>query len=203
MTITNGYCTLAEFKIDQNITSTNSSDDTVIEQKIESASREIDRMTGRRFWVDVVDATRYYTAASPEAVRVDDLVSITSLATDYGTRDYGYDIVSTAYDLLPYNAPLLAEAEPYREIRMIPYYTQYYFYTVSRGVRVVGKFGYPSIPKAIHDACLIAAAAKYHQRFGENAGTSATITAAGVVITPKFGFPDAAWNLIKSYRKSL
>jgi len=42
----------------------------------------------------------------------------------------------------------------------------------------------------------------YHRRFGSNVEGAATITGAGVVITPQ-GIPKSAWDVIKTYRKLL
>ena len=49
MAIVNGYCTLAELKSALRIT--DSTDDTLLENAIESASRRIDGYTGRFFYV--------------------------------------------------------------------------------------------------------------------------------------------------------
>jgi hypothetical protein len=50
----------------------------------------------------------------------------------------------------------------------------------------------------IQDACLIIATGKKNRRYGENVSSVATITAAGVVITPQ-GLPAAAREILKRY----
>ena len=39
----------------------------------------------------------------------------------------------------------------------------------------------------------------YEQRFGENTGGVATVTGAGVVITPQGAIPKSAWQLIAPF----
>jgi len=199
MTITNGYATLDEFKQYEEIESYNAVDDSVIENIIEGVSREIDRLSGRRFYADTIDATRYYTAIEPLCITIDDLSAApTSVSVDYteGLRSYTV-LTSTDYDMTPDNA--LFHGEPYRKIEINPAYSSY-FPLSRRGVKVIGKFGFPSVPDQIKQACLIASVAAYKQRFGENMQTTAQVTAAGVVLTPKFGFPDAAMKMIREFR---
>ena len=59
MAIINGYATLAEFKALLGITSTNATDDSIIEDCIEAASRYIDGKTRRTFYART--ETRYFS----------------------------------------------------------------------------------------------------------------------------------------------
>jgi hypothetical protein len=119
------------------------------------------------------------------------------LTTDEGgLRTYSWTWATTDYDLWPYNAA--AESRPYRRIIVSPSSTQT-FSTIGKGVKIVGKFGWPEVPKSIKLACQIASKSIYRSRFGENETAAATVTASGVVITPK-DFPSEAWTLISPYR---
>ena len=64
---------------------TDASDDTVIEILVESASRYIDRETGRRFYIDSTDADYYYTAREEDNIIVPDFASVTTLSVDLNT----------------------------------------------------------------------------------------------------------------------
>lgn len=152
-TITNGYATLAEVKARLEITDNN--DDLALIALVEQSSRVIDRVCRRRFWVDPSDTTRYYTATDPAMVWIDDLVSITTLATDdTGSRSYGVTWASTDYDLWPENAS--GKGEPYMVIQITPN-GRYRFPSLTKSVKVVGKFGVPSTSPWMDDvkgACL-------------------------------------------------
>ena len=199
MAITNGYFTLAEFKAHQGVKSFDTLDDAVIEDTAEGVCRDFDRLSGRRFYADSMDATRYYTAKEANCLKIDDLSAApTSVSVDYTEGQESYTVLtSTQYYLEPTNA--LLDGLPYREIYINPI-NGGYFPKSRRGVKVIGKFGFPAVPDNVRQACLDAAVARYKSRFGENMQSTATITGAGVVLTPKFGFTDQAMQTIKSYR---
>ena len=52
MAITNGYATLAQFQAYANMSTITADETTTIEKAIEAASRTIDRIANRRFWMD-------------------------------------------------------------------------------------------------------------------------------------------------------
>ncbi len=151
MAITNGYCTLAEIKARLAITDT--TDDAILEQVVEAVSRWIDEFCRRRFWVNSVDETRYYTPEYTDLLYTGDIVSITTLKTDEdGDRIYEKTWATTDYDLEPLNAAL--DGEPYTEIRTAPD-GNYSFPLVAKGVQIVGQFGWPAVPKQVKEACLL------------------------------------------------
>jgi len=198
MTITNGYATLAEIKAMPKIGSTDATDDTFIEDLVEIASRYIDTATGRRFWVNTNDETRTYKAACDERVYTDDIVSVTSLKIDVdGDRTYETTWATTDYDLLPENASL--DSKPYNFIQTAPL-GRYSFPCGQKGVQIVGKFGWSAIPDPIHWACMLIVMTAYRNRFGQNTEGAATITGAGVVITPK-DIPAGAADIIKQFTR--
>ncbi len=154
MPITNGYCTPNEAKARMDIT--DSTDDSIIEAVITSVSRWIDSYCNRRFYTTVADETRYYTAQSEvELFPNDDIISITTLATD-GDGDRAFeDTWTTAdYDLLPANAVL--NGGPYTLIAVSENGAYLFPAFINRGVKIVGKFGYASAsPAMINQACLL------------------------------------------------
>ena len=157
MSITNGYCTLADLRAHLGYATADSVDDVLLEQAINDASRFIDRYTERRFFTTSADETRYVTANDFYELRGLDIVSLTTLATDSdGDRVYETTWAATDYDLTPYNAAL--DGEPYTGI-CIPLTGRYTFPWTSRGVKLIGKFGYAAIvPASIKSACLLLAA---------------------------------------------
>lgn len=151
MAIVNGYATLADLKARLGIGVSDVTDDSVLENVVEAVSRWIDHYCNRRFYSAA--ETRYYTAESPVVLWTDDLVSITSLATDDdGDRVYETAWAATDYDLEPYNAAL--SGEPYTAIRIAPN-GSYTFPSTRKGVKITGTFGYPAIPDAVAEACLL------------------------------------------------
>lgn len=205
MAITNGYATLAEYKnwiavrgLSGDV-ALDVQDDSVIEILIEAASRYIDRETGKRFFKDTSDQTRYYTTDDAYCVRVDPLAEApTSVSVDYteGLRSYTVLSSSTDYDLLPDNAAL--EGMPYTEIAINTAYSSY-FPKSRRGIKVVGKFGYPAVPKDVKDATLMIAQNINSARSGQSSNGRITVTAGGVVIRPE-EVPALAQKVIEHYR---
>jgi len=100
MAIINGYLTLAEYKRDAAVddrADSDTSDDLVIEDLIEEASRFIDDETGRTFYPRV--ETRYHDATDERDLWLDDdLLEVISITNGDDTT-----IASSAYNLVPRN----------------------------------------------------------------------------------------------------
>jgi hypothetical protein len=199
MTISNGYSTLADVKTLLRITSTDATDDGVIERMVEDASRIIDGETWRRFWVNANDETRYYSAISRRRVYIDDMTALTSISLDQdGDRAYEITMASTDYDTYPQNAAL--KGEPFTWLEVAPL-GNYAFGTRAKSIQVVGKFGFAAtVPADIKMCCEEIVTETYKKRFGTNTEGAAVVTAAGVVITPR-DIPDGAWKVILRYRR--
>lgn len=199
MSITNGYCTLVDIKTQKDIKTVNASDDAFIERTVEAASRYIDDYTGHRFYTTSADETRYFSTDDPYLLDVDDLISVTTLKTDVDMdRSFEYTWASTDYDLEPYNAALVSQ--PYTSISVSPI-GNYTFPVSAKGVQIVGKFGFwTSTPADIQMACRMICLRMYQNRFGQNVDGPATITAAGVVITPS-DIPSDALKILKLYKR--
>lgn len=197
MTINNGYCTLAEFKAYEKITTTDATDDAVIEDIIEGASRLIDGYCGRFFYQ--ISDTRYYNTCETDGVDTDDIYTtsgLTIMVDSDGDGTHENTMSSTDYNAIPYNPE---PGFPYIGFELSPAPT-IGFSKVRRGVKITASFGWAAIPDSVKQACLIISSAEYHRRFGENTSAAATITGAGVVITPQ-GIPLSAVQLLNRFRK--
>lgn len=112
---------------------------------LEGVSQEIDDWLDRTF--QPYTATQYYTAEDAHCMMVDDLLSVTSVKLDLSAdRTYATTMTSTNYDLAPYNA--VQREQPYTIVETRPS-GQYHFPTVSRGVEIVGTWGYWSRTKTL------------------------------------------------------
>lgn len=150
--VSNLYCTLAELKFRLTQTDADTTDNSALTDVITAVSRAIDKQCDRFFYFTAA-ATRYYSAEWTDWLLPDDIVSITTLKTDDdGDRTFETTWATTDYDLEPYNAA--AHSEPYTSIRVAPNGTQR-FSRVRRGVELVGVFGWPAVPDAVREACIL------------------------------------------------
>ena len=197
----NAYCSLADYKsfgtpMGQTATP-DANDDAVIESLINSASRYIDRQTGRYFYKSAADETKYFSANNQDRILVGDFVSITTLKTDTlsGKRSYPYQWAATDYDLWPYDA---GSDKPYRYIDRSPRGLYLFPKRVAKGVMLTAIFGWPAIPNDISDACKMIVQGVYSLRSGQASSGKITVTSAGVVIRPE-EVPAIARSIIANY----
>lgn|SRR5574343_836938 len=202
MAITNGYATLAEYKAYiatrglAGAVGTDASDDAVIEDLIEAASRQADTLSGRRFYADSSDTAYYYTADDEYEMELPDFKSITTVAVDYNnTRSYTA-LTASDWEALPDN--YTAEGKPIRGLAILPT-SSAWFPTYRRGVKITGKRGFPAVPDDIKEAVLETVVNVYSARSGNTSAGRMTVTAAGVVIRPD-DIPEFAMTIFKSYR---
>lgn len=205
MTITNGYTDLATFKSDKRITSTDTTDDSVIEGIIEDASRLIDRSTGRFYFAST--ETRYFDRPNDSVLWLDeDLLSVTTLTNGDGTV-----IASTAYLLQPYNGP------SHYAILLRPAQGAIWIMNTTAGdnfkaATVLGSWGFVDRTATDREsserirntraACIDISVWSYLKRFGRDTEALAQITAAGIVTMPSGEMPTSAWLRIKNYKKA-
>lgn len=179
MTITNGYCTLAELKVRLQIETSDTTEDTRLEQVVMVSSRAIDAYCNRVFYTTT--EARYFTAESGSQVFVDDLTSVSELATDnsgQGTYETTWD--SSYYHLYPYNAA--GKEEPYSAINVSPL-SIYGFPVYPKAIKITGNWGwvFTTAPKPIQEACILMSARLYQRKSavfgvqGTNALGSTTI----------------------------
>jgi hypothetical protein len=156
MTITNGYCTLADVKTSSrlNINDSDSVSDEMLEGVIEGVSRKIDDEC-HRFFYQTSSQTRWYTPLSSDMVFVDDIPAdsdITAIAID--TDDDGTvndTFATTDYVLEPLNAVL--EGRPYQKIVKRPRGQFLFPKNCVKSVSVTAVFGWAAVPKPVVEAC--------------------------------------------------
>lgn len=204
MTITNGYCSLLEFKawvtVRGGSCSTDAADDAVMEQIIESVSRKIDELTGRRFFKNSADETRYFQPEESYVLEVTDLVSVTTLSVDYNNTRAYTAFAASDFELYPPSAAL--DGKPYTEIHIHPESAEYFPVFdagASRVAKLVGVFGWPSVPLNIKENCMSIAHNIWMSRSGQTSGGKVSVTAGGIVIRPE-DIPDHVMQNLMTYR---
>lgn len=160
MAIVNGYATLAELKARMGVPVSDTADDAIMEAVIEAASRAIDGYTNRVFYSTAGQA-RYFSPASEVLCFVDDVQSVSAVATDRNLdRTWSNSIPGADIELGPLNNA--AAGRPYTEIRMKPLAGDSFDLGLEM-VKVTGTWGFAAVPDAINEACLITAA-RYFKR---------------------------------------
>jgi hypothetical protein len=194
VSISNGYATLTEIKSALRITDT--LDDSLLEMAIESASRLIDGYANRSFY-SAGTATRYFVANDSFLTVIDDLVTLTSLETS--SDGDGFDTTWTAsdYQLEPLNGYVDGLQTPYTEIRAVG---DFLFPIIGEEalVKIVGAWGYSSIPITIKQACILQAS-RIYKRLDSPLGV-AGFGDLGVIRVSSRLDPDVA-QLVDPYRK--
>ena len=154
------YTSVAELKSRVGITDT--ADDFECTLAVQAAAAWVEQFTGRFFWNET--GTRTYRNYSIYDVEIDDLVTITQLATDT-TGDGTYDTVwtSSQYQLEVtqhiYNQSAKGEWWPYTKIQAlgIPgglYLPYVWAWSHQDRVQVTGTFGWLSVPVLVRQASL-------------------------------------------------
>lgn len=153
MAITNGYATLADVKNSLKIT--DNMDDSLLEIAVESASRLIDGYTGRYFY-NGGTATRNYAASDSWIVYIDDLQSVSEVAsTDEVGGTYTTWTVND-YQLEPLNGLSGGMTQPYTSIRAVNQYV-WPFLADRALVKITGVWGWASVPMAVKQATILQA----------------------------------------------
>jgi len=170
MAITNGYATLAAMKAYLSIS--DSTDDTLLETLIESASRSIDKIANRRFYADTTATVRLYRAYSDVFVYTDDISSTTGLIVKVDEAGNGTYTKTLTLNTNFIMDPLTAEAlgRPFTQLTMVsnteswPIFPGLTQNGLRPGVQVTAKFGWPSVPSDVNVACLILTADLYKRK---------------------------------------
>lgn len=198
---------MTEAKSYLRITSTDATDDGVIEDMVEQASRAIDVFTGGQWYAST--ETRYFDV--PLGVRRLELDKrLQTISTNGLVNGNAAVIASTEYNLWPKNQP------PYRAI-VLRQTSAYSWLPNTYGddevvIAVTGTWG--DLNRAGTDAwsvrmvemtakaCLAIVSDAYHKRFGKNDSGAVTVTASGVVITPQ-GLPQDARDILAALKHIL
>jgi hypothetical protein len=156
------YCTVEELKSRLGMAATDTADDFEIRLAVDTASREIDDWCQDQFWRST--ATRTFTADCAYLLDLGPypLISVTTLKTDQaGDGTFETTWSASDYQLLPLNVTTLAEPKPYRQIKSVASNTFPYGRELGARddrVEIVGVYGWPTVPAAVKQACLIHAA---------------------------------------------
>lgn len=156
------YATLTEFRERLNITNA-TRDDAPLLDALETASRDVDEDTGRRFWLDLTTSARTYMetgrilrAREGWRLLIDDIGSTAGLVVEYGYGDTWSTI--TDYETGPENA--LAHRRP---VTSLLRWAGWPCGSTTR-IRVTARWGWPVVPSQIHDATLLRAHRLYSRR---------------------------------------
>jgi hypothetical protein len=170
MAITNGYTTLNAIKTFLSIA--DNSDDTLLEGMVEAASRSIDRIANRRFYLDPTASARQYRAYNNVIAYVDDIGTTASLAVAIDDDGDGVFEISltqnTDYLLDPLTASSLGR--PFTQLTMVntahvwPVFPGMFSNGLRPGVQVTARWGWPSVPDDIETACQILTADLYKRK---------------------------------------
>ena len=166
----NFYTSVEQLKSRLGITDTQ--DDFELQLAVQSAAAEIQRMTGRFFWNET--GVRTYRNTSIYDVEIDDLVSITGLATDQdGDGVYETVWTSTQYQLEVtehiYNQQAKGEWWPYTKIQALGvpggnYLPYVWAWSHQDRTQVTGTFGWLTVPVLVRQASLMLAAEFFKQK---------------------------------------
>ena len=129
--------------------------DTLLQQKIASASRSIDNHTGRRFYLDATVTARILNprsrvrgARDGERLLIDDVGELTGFKIETGSTSTGWTDITSQVETEPTDA--LAKSEPVTSLL----YQSGRWSTLTR-VRVTARWGWPAVPDVVQEAALI------------------------------------------------
>ena len=198
MAITNGYASLTQVKAALRIPTADTLDDALLEMAIESASRLIDGHTARRFFTTGT-AIRYFSASDELVTEVDDLASSTIILQTSTMADGVYD---TTWDIDDYQLePLNGDSDgipwAFTRIRAIKDYL-FPVLGLEALVKVTGVFGFPYVPIAVTQGCVIQAS-RIFKRLDSPLGV-AGFGDMGVMRVSRDIDPDVA-QLLMPYRR--
>lgn len=194
----NEYADLATLKAQLTIEEDDTSRNTLLNKALTSASRSIDRATGRRFWLDPTVVARVYNPRGRvvcdddgETLLVDDIGSVTGLVVETGPASGPWTTV-TGYETVPDNA--LADGRAITGL-LRPGGAWSWRTAGTARVRVTARFGWPAVPDEIESAALIQATRLYKRKDSPE----------GIIGSAEWGVrnlsrrdPDV-WNLIEPF----
>jgi hypothetical protein len=164
MAISNGYATLAELKNYLKID--DSMEDNLLEHIVEAASRSIDRIANRRFYLDTNASARTYRPNDLLRVFVDDFGSTSGLVVKTDPNSSGTYVttlvVNTDFITEPVNAS--QKGRPWNYITIVSGESFSLPTNYRPQVEVTARWGWPSVPDDINQATLILSADLYKRK---------------------------------------
>ena len=180
MAITNGYCTQNELKTFVGIPTTDTADDSLIDDAVNAASRQIDAFCGRYFYQDTSASARKFFTNDLYRLRVDDISTTTGLVVKYDDDDdgtYEETVSSSDYQVLPINGIVGGiTGNPFYIIELISDGNHEWpldFSSNRPRAEITAKWGYASVPEQIKQATLMLASERFAMR-------NAPLSVAGV-----------------------
>ena len=205
MAIVNGYATLTQIKNYMSIS--DNTDNDLLEDLVESASRSIDRIANRRFYLDTTASARLYRAYSNIFVFVDDIGTTSNLVVamdEDGNGTYSKTLtLNTDYILDPLTSQSLNR--PFTQLTMVsnteswPIFPGITSNGLRPGVQVTARWGWPSVPDDINMACLILTADLYKRK--DAPGGILGLGDLGVVRMSPIGRDVTA--MVRAYKKEV
>ena len=171
MAITNGYCTQNELKTFVGIPTTDTADDSLIDDAVNAASRQIDAFCGRYFYQDTSASARKFFTNDLYRLRVDDISTTTGLVVKYDDDDdgtYEETVSSSDYQVLPINGIVGGiTGNPFYIIELISDGNHEWpldFSSNRPRAEITAKWGYASTPEQIRQATLMLASELFAMR---------------------------------------
>lgn len=162
MAITNGYLTRAQLKAALAIQPSDTVDDTLLDEIVNTASRLVDQYTGQFFYA-ITGGTASFTPETYYTVNTLPFTSVTTLKTDEdGDGIYEVTWSATDYQALPGNAPLFDE--PFTKIEVRPTGTKAFPINLTSSVQIIGNLGWSACPSEVAQATTIQATTIYESR---------------------------------------
>ncbi len=182
-------------------------DNDLLENLVESASRSIDRIANRRFYLDATASARLYRAYSNIFVYVDDIGTTSNLVVavdENGNGTYSKTLtLNTDYILDPLTSQSLNR--PFTQLTMVsnteswPIFPGITSNGLRPGVQVTARWGWPSVPDDINMACLILTADLYKRK--DAPGGILGLGDLGVVRMSPIGRDVTA--MVRAYKKEV
>lgn len=151
------YATLTDLKGRLGIDPSDTSEDATLQGKLATASRDIDKDCGRRFWLDPVAVQRVFNPQyrivptwDGEKLLIDDIGDATGLTAEIGSGDYWVPVVD--YDTGPDNALVDGQAIEWLLRPYLPWVTW-----PRQRIRITARWGWPAVPDQIKEATLLRA----------------------------------------------
>ena len=182
-------------------------DNDLLENLVESASRSIDRIANRRFYLDATASARLYRAYSNIFVFVDDIGTTSNLVVavdENGNGTYSKTLtLNTDYILDPLTSQSLNR--PFTQLTMVsntetwPIFPGLTSNGLRPGVQVTARWGWPSVPDDLNMACLILTADLYKRK--DAPGGILGLGDLGVVRMSPIGRDVTA--MVRAYKKEV
>lgn len=197
MTVTNGYITLANLKTYLKID--DSVEDSLLENIIESASRSIDKIANRRFYIDSTASARLFQNRTYYTCITDDIASTTGLVVKTSPDSSGVYQETLAYGtdyiLNPYNAASLNR--PWTSIVLVGSNSFSLPTNLRPQIEVTAKWGWPVVPDDIEQATYILSADLYKRK--DSIGGVLGLSELGAIRMSPLGRDITA--IVRAYRR--